>query len=286
MERLPNEVLITEILSSMSLPEILKNCLVNLRFARICRGDELWRGLTLRDFPYESVFNRGLSWKEYYINVYQSPVLPVYRYDDPIEWVRLTPYNLTKVIGLIQGLAPESKIVFVDIENQPLASFSEGQFNVLDPLTPMRKIVLLSAEQPLTIDSILSNLTTSAIGGLPTYGYMFDDGTWLVGYLRLRRSDEVPGEWCHELTAQELNMILTSLKLQEELDPLNWGQRLRVAPNTQTLYVPSDVYDELCPIILNRLRSMGRILNEVALPNKPLLENVSPSPSHRDRSLL
>ena len=263
MENLPDDLLVNEILGRLTVPEILEKCSVDTRFARICQNEQLWNLLTRRDFPHEVEFNSGIPWRTYYFEVKESPILPIYFYEDPIEWVRLTPYNIKKVIRLIQSLIQRLdlvgySIVFIDNYASPLASVVEGQFNVINANLAMQKIVLLRPGREISEFSVVSELTSmnpQSEKPFPISGIPFTDGSFYLALSPPGRF-EIPGRSCVAYQKPFLMRIMQYLNLNDEI--------------TRSEGILNR--DEICHLIYERLRSMGRILDEVAPPTKPLLE--------------
>lgn len=82
IKRLPNE-LIYNILIELPLPSLLNFCEINKNYREICRDDIFWKYKTFNDFPEKANFRTDnyemgqLSWKEYYIKLYNSKEIPV-----------------------------------------------------------------------------------------------------------------------------------------------------------------------------------------------------------------
>lgn len=252
MDRLPYELVTHEILGRLTVQEILEKCRVDQSFYRICQDPFFWSLLVRRDFPQDYSHNPGLPWKDYYIQLYNSPILPIYQYQDPIEWIQLTSHNLPSVIDRVEQLKqrlgiPNHSIVFTDAFNQPVTS---------DHL--MRKIVLIPPGVPIDEFSVMKALT-SADPNDPDrpliYGYV--GKAFYLGRRQVRATDEVPGVPCGVYSTLILDRVIEDLGLVDE---------------TRRLYWDGNLSDETrCKLILNRLREMGRILNEVAPPQKSLL---------------
>lgn len=157
---------------------------------------------------------------------------------------------------------PDRIILFTDEFWTSLASVVGGQFNVINSTRPMRKIVLLRPRERITDFSAIDELTSmnpQSGQPWPLSGHMIERSF----YLALgppRRYDEVPGRPCHFYPPLILMGVVQYLDLNQELAQL--GGNLN-RPETK---------EALCQLIEERLREMGRILNEVVPPKKPLLE--------------
>lgn len=66
LEVIPEEIILNEIFSKMSVEEILKSCETNRNINRLCRNESLWRLLFARDFGVTPRNYTG-SWRELYI---------------------------------------------------------------------------------------------------------------------------------------------------------------------------------------------------------------------------
>ena len=246
MESLPREIIVNEILLRLTLKEILSLSEVDRRFLSLGVDGELWRRLTERDYPEEVKFNPGADWQDYYIEVHQSPILPIYHREDPIALRRLTPYNLEGVIEFIEGLGIRgSHIVFTDSFVNPLAHFKEGELIIVDGTLPWRKIILLPQSKPVDRESLLTEITTTTYLGRHRrhtrylHGYIDEDGELLLSPFALLHDGRINGTHSHHLDDRYLQRLLLQDKFGTE---------------------------RLCTIIEKRLRSMGRIVNEVYVP--------------------
>ena len=261
MESLPDELLVNEILGRMSYQEILEKCTIEWRFARICSDDRFWLFLTRRDFPQEIRFNPGISWRQYYDHlVRDSVILPIYFYNDPIEWVRLTHFNLGGVIQLIQGLLqrlgiPDFKIVFTQ-STFPISYFTDGQYRLVPRKheSPIDRVVLLPSDVEVNYFEVQKRLTTPDLQkGHESIHGSIEDGEFFLGLAPPQfEGDETMVE-CLDDSLDALKLVADELGLTG----LSWDEVNR---------------PEICHMIEEKLRSMGRILDEVAPPTKPLLE--------------
>ena len=273
------DILINEVLSRMSLSDILRTCQVDRRLANLCQRDDLWHLLTQRDFPEEVPLNPGLPWREYYMTVYRSPLVPVYYFSRMLSAERLTPYNLTRIIGSVQdqigGLIesgypvdPNSTIVFTDSLIKPVAYFSKGKFNIFHEAIPMRKIVLLNPTVEISSDAVLSNLTRgdpslTLQGGFrnPAYGYVNPEGEVFIGNKWARRPDEFVVIPCKSLLDYKIIHALLALDLTEEAYKL--VPNLLAYPSRQ---LSVEIRNRFCEMIVRALRERGLILNEPYSP--------------------
>lgn len=248
MESLPDDLLIAEMLGRMSLPDILAQCATNRRFAQICRLDRFWSDLTLKDFPHEHARNPGLPWRDYYFQVLRSPILPVYFYQDPIEWVRLTPYNMDRVVELIRGLGFTDQTIVFTHNYFPVCYFVDGvRHTISGRHGPINRVVLLPPKTLVDQSEIITRLATPdpQKGDDTLYGLVEEDELFLGFHPPIGWYDD-------ELLCIDL-----------PLETLDWlAENLALEPN----------YQKICRDVEERLRSMGRLISESVPPMKPLLE--------------
>ena len=75
LESLPQDMQL-EILSHLTLPELLNYCNTNKQLASLCKSELLWEKMVKRDYPDRP--KGDLSWRENYIKAYQSMQLIPY----------------------------------------------------------------------------------------------------------------------------------------------------------------------------------------------------------------
>lgn len=268
MNNLPDELLIEQLIL-LPVEQILKTCTVDQKFARICKNDTLWSLLTKRDFPEEIQYKPSLiSWRNYYIDVYKSPFIPIYYFSTIIGVDRLTPYNLKKVDKRIRELVKEgypipenSTLVLIDSSMNPIAYF-DGQ-KLIGDMAEVRKAVLVDPQEEISLLTVLSKLTRGEFipdegFSSPIYGYVDNNGEILIGTQWVRTFDEYTVTPCKSLTSQQI--IHAVLALDELMD-----EAYELVPNlllNPRRRLSLEIREQLCEIIVRALRTKGLILNE------------------------
>lgn len=68
------------ILLTLPLQSLLKACQTSIYFRDICNDDKFWRDKTSIDYDQITAYDKpqNLNWKEYYIKLYNSKIVPMY----------------------------------------------------------------------------------------------------------------------------------------------------------------------------------------------------------------
>ena len=228
--------------------------------------------------PNEVRFKPEISWRDYYITVYRSPLLPIHYFTTRIGSVRLTPYNLLGVIEFVKGeisrliqegypVDPNSHIVFTDSLLNPVAHFSNDGFQIINERVSMSKIVILDPTEEINLGSVLSTITRGfpfqRQGFLdyryPIYGYVTRRGEVIIGTQRARRRDELLGDECEYIYQPHLYNAIHDLQLEEEAARLEPDVMHLLATGTP---ISPELQRELCALIINGLRDRGLFFNE------------------------
>ena len=63
---LPDDILISDIIPHLSLYDLLQLCQTHPRFAKLCRGDLIWRIRSQKEYP-EIPKPDKISWRDFYM---------------------------------------------------------------------------------------------------------------------------------------------------------------------------------------------------------------------------
>ena len=129
LQNLPDDVLINEILPTISLSELSALCRGDARIRSLCNNERLWLNRIRREYP-EEVKNMasGQTGKEYYRYLRRTVSIPVLVEDDYEGNVRVDPKNLMPTINELMkklNVRPDEILSFIFLKGTiPLAVYN------------------------------------------------------------------------------------------------------------------------------------------------------------------
>lgn len=193
----PEEILLTEIFPRFPGNILGKLSQVCPYFNILCRDEDLWKIRIEEEYPGEMQFKPyDLSFKNYYIFLFQSWQVPVYYIDKYLGKVRITSDNIDIALG-IPKINKDLTIIFVNSGLDPIVIVeypSMKKENFPGRYKDIRKIVVTGSFElfkkhmietypekevyPMLVYHLLNN-TYTFNGPYPNYGYLENDKLYL-----------------------------------------------------------------------------------------------------------
>lgn len=233
-----SDVLENEILSQMNLIDILNTCQSNRQLNILCQRDSFWRQLVERDYPKDLIHKpQRIKWKQYYMDLYTNPTVPVYFGLNRFAEIKLNPHwidlEYVKQVIVDHGMN-HHPIVFTDGFITPLAFYNkEKLYRLINQ--PVRKVVIYPSDSPLSESEILKTLTTDYFGGNNLYGYVTRNQDLLVGYQPITNPTQL--QPCHAMSISQHKQIANILRIA--------------------------FVDDFCSVLYTTFKQQGRIINQV-----------------------
>lgn len=134
----PDQVLLTSVLPSFNLPDLLRLCGASARLRGLCQLKEVWRIKLNDDFPEWIRFKpQNLSLRDYYLALAKSWEVPVYLGGYPAGTTRVSDLNLefsTAQVAQMLNLNNNPSyvyITFAEENNSPILLLQYPQRNAI-----------------------------------------------------------------------------------------------------------------------------------------------------------